>query len=58
LGGFFVGRASGRFPHDDASIRRMRALPLEPNDEGAIQRARHRTLETTAPLWSMVPASE
>ncbi len=38
----------GIFPNEDAVVRLVGALLLEQNDEWAIQRARHMTLETIA----------
>ena len=40
----------GIFPNDDAIVRLVGALPLEQNDEWAVQRTRYMTLETIAPL--------
>ena len=37
-------------PNDEAIIRRVGALLLEQNDEWAVQRARHMTLKTIAPM--------
>lgn len=44
-----IGRRAnvvGIFPYKAAAIRLIGALPLQPNDEGATQRARYTTLET------------
>ena len=40
----------GIFPNEDAIVRLIGAILLEQNDDGAVQRARYMTLETTAPL--------
>ena len=40
----------GIFPKDEAILRLAGALLLEQNDEWAVQRARHMTLETIAPM--------
>src|SRR5436190_8437454 len=40
----------GIFPNDYANVRLVGRLPLEQNDEWAVQRARYMTLETIAPL--------
>ena len=40
----------GIFPNEDAITRLVGAILLEQNDEWAVQRARHMTLETIAPL--------
>jgi putative transposase len=40
----------GIFPNEDAITRLVSALPLEQNDEWAVQRARYMTLETIAPM--------
>ena len=37
-------------PNDEAIIRRVGALLLEQNGEWAVQRARHMTLKTIAPM--------
>jgi len=42
--------AVGIFPDEDAAIRLIGALLLEPNDEWVVRRARHMTLESIAPL--------
>jgi len=40
----------GIFPNEDAIVRLIGAILLEQNDEWAVQRARHVTLETIAPF--------
>ena len=40
----------GIFPHEDAIIRLVGAIPIEQNDEWAVQRARYITLETITAL--------
>ena len=40
----------GIFPDDDAIVRLIGAIPLEQNDEWAVQRARYMTLESMATL--------
>ncbi|WP_316235344.1 MULTISPECIES: transposase, partial [unclassified Bradyrhizobium] len=40
----------GIFPNEEAIVRLVGAILLEQNDEWAVQRARHMTLETIAPL--------
>ena len=40
----------GIFPSDDAILRLLGALLLEQNDAWAVQRPRHMTLETIAPM--------
>src|SRR6476660_9760496 len=40
----------GIFPNDDAIVRLVGALPLEQNDEWAVQRARYMTLETISQM--------
>lgn len=40
----------GIFPKEDAITRLVGAIPLEQNDEWAVQRARYMTLEAIAPL--------
>jgi transposase-like protein len=40
----------GIFPNEDAIVRLVGAILLEQNDEWAVQRARHMSLETIAPL--------
>lgn len=40
----------GIFPNDEAIVRLVGALLLDQNDERAVQRARHMTLETMAEM--------
>jgi putative transposase len=40
----------GIFPNEAAITRLVGAIPLEQNDEWAVQRARYMTLETIAPI--------
>jgi transposase-like protein len=40
----------GIFPNDEAIVRLVGALPMEQNDEWAVQRARYMTLETIAQM--------
>ncbi|KRR28997.1 hypothetical protein CQ13_39050 [Bradyrhizobium retamae] len=40
----------GIFPNEDAIVRLVGAILLEQNDEWTVQRARHMTLKTIAPL--------
>ena len=40
----------GIFPNEDAIVRLVGAILLEPNDEWAVPRGRYMTLETIAPL--------
>ena len=40
----------GIFPNDDTIVRLVGAIPLEQNDEWAVQRASYMTLETIAAL--------
>ena len=40
----------GIFPNDEAIVGLVGAIPLEQNDEWAVQRARYMTLETIAAL--------
>jgi transposase-like protein len=40
----------GIFPNEEAIVRLVGSILLEQNDEWAVQRARHMTLETIAPL--------
>src|ERR1700745_487143 len=40
----------GIFPNEDAIVRLVGAIPLQQNDDWAVQRARYMTLETIAPL--------
>lgn len=40
----------GIFPNEDASTRLVGAIPLEQNDERAVQSARYITLEGVAPV--------